>query len=121
MQKNMPSISNSKKNNNQHLFIDTHFAGRNSDTHPSLNLGKNNGYWPGESTMLIGCRETLVRDRARGLVGYDVALTRRRSPVRIRPGPYFFLGKSVLMHKVFKKLLSLRSLEYNLSVPSPSD
>ena len=33
--------------------------------------------------MLIGCRETLVRDRARGLVGYDVALTRRRSPVRI--------------------------------------
>ncbi len=39
--------------------------------------------------MLIGCRETLVRDRARGLVGYDVALTRRRSPVRIRPGPCF--------------------------------
>ena len=42
------------------------------------------------STTLIGCRETLVRDRARGLVGYDVALTRRRSPVRIRPGPYCF-------------------------------
>ena len=43
-----------------------------------------------KSTMLIGCRETLVRDRARGLVGYDVALTRRRSPVRIRPGPLFW-------------------------------
>ena len=42
--------------------------------------------------MLIGCRETLVRDRARGLVGYDVALTRRRSPVRIRPGPWYFKG-----------------------------
>ena len=40
--------------------------------------------------MLIGCRETLVRVRARGLVGYDVALTRRRSPVRIRPGPFIF-------------------------------
>ena len=40
--------------------------------------------------MLIGCRETLVGDRARGLVGYDVALTRRRSPVRIRPGPWYF-------------------------------
>ena len=25
---------------------------------------------------------------ARGLVGYDVALTRRRSPVRIRPSPF---------------------------------
>ena len=30
-----------------------------------------------------------VNYRARGLVGYDVALTRRRSPVRIRPGPSF--------------------------------
>jgi hypothetical protein len=29
--------------------------------------------------------------RARGLVGYDVALTWRRSPVRIRPSPSFFL------------------------------
>jgi hypothetical protein len=43
----------------------------------------------GITTMLIGCRKTLVRDRARGLVGYDVALTRRRSPVRIRSGPWY--------------------------------
>jgi hypothetical protein len=38
---------------------------------------------------------TLVRVRARGLAGYDVALTRRRSPVLIRPGPSnqtFFLS-----------------------------
>jgi hypothetical protein len=27
--------------------------------------------------------------RARGLVGYDVALTWRRSPVQIWPGPFF--------------------------------
>jgi hypothetical protein len=47
--------------------------------------------------MLIGCRKTLVRDRARGLVGYDVALTRRRSPVRIRPGPWYFEGLPVLI------------------------
>src|SRR5665647_1080011 len=28
--------------------------------------------------------------RARGLAGYDIAFTRRRSPVRIRPCPSFF-------------------------------
>ena len=33
---------------------------------------------------------TLVRNWACGLVGYDVALTRRRSPVRIRSGPCCF-------------------------------
>ena len=50
--------------------------------------------------MLIGCRETLVRDRARGLVGYDVALTRRRSPVRIRPGPLLQEGTNDLFTAV---------------------
>src|SRR5450759_334279 len=34
--------------------------------------------------------------RARGLVGYDVALTWRRSPVRIRPSPSFFLKSATL-------------------------
>ena len=34
--------------------------------------------------------------RARGLVGYDVALTWRRSPVRIRPSPSFFLHSEAL-------------------------
>ena len=57
------------------------------------------------ATMLIGCRETLVRDRARGLVGYDVALTRRRSPVRIRPGPWY--SQSVFKKKRFRKYASL--------------
>ena len=32
-------------------------------------------------------RQIKIPSRACGLVGYDVALTRRRSPVRIRPGP----------------------------------
>ena len=43
-----------------------------------------------ESTLLIPTESILVGNnvpRARGLVGYDVALTRRRSPVRIRPSP----------------------------------
>ena len=39
-----------------------------------------------------------ANDRARGLVGYDVALTRRRSPVRIRPGPSFFGRNSDMCH-----------------------
>ena len=34
------------------------------------------------------------KKRASGLVGYDIALTRRRPPVRIRPGPltFFFIN-----------------------------
>lgn len=44
---------------------------------------KNNGINPSKS------QNTQENVRARGLVGYDVALTRRRSPVRIRPGPSF--------------------------------
>ncbi len=45
---------------------------------------------PHESTSLLPAGSILVGNnvhRARGLVGYDVALTRRRSPVRIRPSP----------------------------------
>ena len=41
-----------------------------------------------QSTILIPDGSKLVSQfRACGLVGYDVALTRRRSPVRIRPSP----------------------------------
>jgi hypothetical protein len=60
-----------------------------------------------KSAMLLIPGATLVGYRARGLVGYDVALTRRRSPVRIRPGPlfkkcYFFaISASVIVNVRF--------------------
>jgi len=40
------------------------------------------------STTLIGCRETLIGARARGLVGYDVALTRSDSQL-LDDNPFF--------------------------------
>ena len=47
----------------------------------ALIKGKNNKVFP----------NTMDEHWARGLVGYDVALTWRRSPVQIWPGPLFFL------------------------------
>ena len=45
-----------------------------------------------QTTTLLAEETKLVNQplRARGLVGYDVALTRRRSPVRIRPSPFLY-------------------------------
>gem|GEM_PF-2935631 len=66
--------------------------------------------------MLIGCRETLVRDRARGLVGYDVALTRRRSPVRIRPGPWHSPSVLKKFHK-YTVIIAIKQ-KFNLKIMS---
>jgi hypothetical protein len=48
--------------------------------------------------MHIGLFETnqITSSGARGLAGYDVALTWRRSPVRIRPSPSFFFETKAL-------------------------
>jgi hypothetical protein len=43
-----------------------------------------------------------VKNRARGLGGYDVAFTRRRSPVRIRPSPLLSArALLILLHFTF--------------------
>ena len=47
-----------------------------------------------------------VRNWACGLVGYDVALTRRRSPVRIRSGPCCFFVFEVSNGRVLKNFPS---------------
>ena len=49
----------------------------------------------GTNDKLI-CLAIDVKNRACGLVGYDVAFTRRRSGVRIAPGPSFFLQSEAL-------------------------
>lgn len=46
---------------------------------------------PRRATCLsLTVRNTIRHLRACGLAGYDIALTRRRSPVRIRSGPSIF-------------------------------
>jgi hypothetical protein len=44
---------------------------------------------------------------ASGLVGYDIALTRRRPPVRIRPGPLTFFSITLNATPTFMNSLTL--------------
>ena len=100
MRKNTGSISNSKKNNLvlfSSLFDRYHDAG--SSFYQAINT-------------LNSVQDDISKNRARGLVGYDVALTRRRSPVRIRPGPLrFFSGSSFRTEDGFAQ----RSDKFHLS------
>ena len=44
--------------------------------------------------------DKIIRNSDRGLwsSGYDIALTRRRSPVQVRPGPLYLLCISLMLH-----------------------
>ena len=71
---------------------------------------------PHESTLLYRSGSNLVSQntsRARGLVGYDVALTRRRSPVRIRPSP--FPDSNLVIHS--RVSASFTNLTFGFSFP----
>ena len=81
-----------------------------------MNIPQNTECNSDESTLLIPARSKLVSHnirRARGLVGYDVALTRRRSPVRIRPSP--FPDSNLVIHS--RVSASFTNLTFGFSFP----